>query len=131
MLAHFDQAVTGGAEGIEDDNEVQVDRGADLAPNAACPITSKGVRHRPTLPHRMLQCSFATCGAGVASCLQDVLLGARPCLDKHECATLTAVVCSFWSEARYHALCNAGADLGDRGTSAGSEGLRVREGRHC
>lgn len=44
MLAEFDRAVTDGAEDIEDD-EVQFDRGADLAPNAACPMTSKGVRH--------------------------------------------------------------------------------------
>ena len=63
MLAHFDQAVTGGAEGIEDDDEVQVDRGNDLAPNAACPITSKGVRLCPTLPHRTLQHKAATCDA--------------------------------------------------------------------
>jgi hypothetical protein len=48
-MAEFDQAVAGGAEGIEEDDEVQFERGADLAPNAACPITSKGVRHRHTL----------------------------------------------------------------------------------
>jgi hypothetical protein len=125
MLAHFDQAVTGGAEGIEDDEEVQVDRGNDLAPNAACPITSKGVRLCPTLPHRTLQHKTATCDA---ECPFYSIC--RWCY-QHVSATLTAVACSIWSEACFKLLCGASADPGDRGASDGSEGLRVREDCHC
>lgn len=131
MLAHFDQAVSGGAEGIEDDDEVQVDRGANLAPNAACPITSKGVRHRLTLPHRMLQHKVAICGAAMPMSTAFVVWTLSRHLGKHASATLIAVSCSSWFEPYNQPLWDACADPGDRGASAGSEGFRVRERCHC
>lgn len=42
-LREFDEAVAGGEE-IEEDDDLQIERGGDLAPNAACPISSIGVR---------------------------------------------------------------------------------------
>lgn len=41
-LREFDEAVAGG-EDIEEDDDLQIERGGDIAPNAACPISSIGI----------------------------------------------------------------------------------------